>query len=281
MTENSGAFRDLYDQRWALNQGDTADKETPEFWDSRAEDFALKAHSADARAESCEFLQRFTWDAGERVLDVAAGPGTFALPLARMVKEVTVTDFSNGMLEQLLKQAVIEQVPNIRLIRGRWLDIESPGVFDTVLCLNSLGVIATDENHAPKLLKALKKLRDACSKRLIMLIPHADSPLDENMRRILELEDVSIERRRVAVLYCAMVDCGMLPDLQIINRPFRWIFADPEEARNTLLRKAGVKEQPKLNARLDDYLNTVLKKDASGRCSLAYNVAQALYTWQR
>lgn len=281
MNDNFDRFKELYEHQWALNAGDDASKETPEFWDDKAFDFAAKAHSPEARAESLEFLQRFCWKPEERVLDVAAGPGTFAIPLAGKVAHVTVTDFSAGMLDELLKQAVIEKIDNLEVIRGRWLDIDFPGVFDTVLCLNSLGVVASDASHKPQLVKALCKLRDACAKRLIVLIPHADSPLDHNMRRILGVDEVAVERRRVAVIYCAMVDCGMLPNLEIVSRPFRWTFTSLEEAAETLLRKAGVNGQSAVSGKFIDYLAGCVSRDRNGRLSLAYNASQALYTWVR
>ncbi|MDD3147608.1 MAG: class I SAM-dependent methyltransferase [Candidatus Riflebacteria bacterium] len=281
MDDNFDRFRELYQHRWGLNHGDDASKETPSFWDEKSADFAAKAHSPEARAEAVEFLSRFSWSPGETVLDVAAGPGTFAIPLAKMVKHVTVTDFSTGMLEQLLKRAVAEHVNNLEVVPGRWLEINSPGVFDTVLCLNSLGVVATDSHHQPQLVSALKKLFDACSRRLIMLIPHADSPLEPQMRKILGLEEISVERRRIAILYYAMVDCGMLPNLEIICRPFRWTFASPEEAGETLMRKAGVKDRAKNTAKFADYLSTRLIRDPDGRFNLVYNVSQALFSWVR
>ncbi|MDD2998986.1 MAG: class I SAM-dependent methyltransferase [Candidatus Riflebacteria bacterium] len=277
-------FREFYSHRWALNYGDTAEKETPEFWNDRSADFAAKAHSPEARAETLEFLKQFAWSNDETVLDVAAGPGTFAIPLARVVKKVTATDFSKGMIEELKKRAIAENVNNISVIEGRWLDLKLPETFSTVLCLNSLGVISTDENHESQLIEALKKLRDACSERLIMLIPHADSPLDAQLRKNIGIEEIPIERRRIAILYYAMIDCGMLPSLNIINRPFRWIFKNPLEARETLLKKAGVTDPDKAATaapKIDTYLQTAMKRDSDGRFTLAYNVSQALYTWHR
>ena len=280
-TLNIEQMREFYKHSWAQNYGDTSAKETPEFWDARAADFAAKAHSPEARQDALDFLQLFEWRSDERVLDVAAGPGTFAVPLARMVKEVTVTDFSANMLEQLQKQAISEKVGSLPQIHGRWLDIEPPGIFDTVLCLSSLGVISTDSEHQPQLSTALQRLRDACGRRLIVLIPHADSPLNQEMRSLLELEELSLERLRVAVLYFAMVDCGMLPDLRIIKRPFRWTFASVEEARETLFVKGGVKDGERFTDKFEAYLKTVLQQEAGGRFSLIYQVSQALYTWNR
>ncbi|PKL48704.1 MAG: hypothetical protein CVV42_08660 [Candidatus Riflebacteria bacterium HGW-Riflebacteria-2] len=274
-------IREFYQHSWSQNYGDNSDKETPEFWSSRAADFAAKVHVPEARQESLDFLQRFDWSADETVLDVAAGPGTFAIPLAGMVKEVTVTDFSQAMLDQLQQQAAREGIANIRQLPGRWLDLQLPGRYDTVLCLNSLGVISADEQRVPHLARTLEKLAEACAHRLIILIPHADSPLNPEMRQILGLDTVPLERMRVAVLYFAMVDCGMLPDLHIIKRPFRWTFTSLEEARETLLKKAGVKSENCNSTEFDAYLKSVIQTDANGRLTLAYQVSQALYVWTR
>lgn len=276
MPENYDRFRELYGQRWGLNQGDGPEKETPAFWDERAGDFAAKSHSESARTEALELLNRYQWSRKETVLDVAAGPGTFAIPLAKMVRQVTVTDFSAGMLDQLLKQAVSENVNNLEVIRGRWLEIDPPGLFDTVLCLNSLGVIATDREHQPQLITALDRLRDACRRRLIVLIPHADSHLDAKMRQLLGVDEVADERRRIAVLYYAMIDRGMLPSLEIVRRPFRWTFSSPEEACRVMLHKAGIESG---NREFEKYLEQQLIKDSEGRFNLIYQVSQALFTW--
>jgi SAM-dependent methyltransferase len=274
-------FRQFYQHRWALNYGDTEKKETPKFWDERAADFAAKAHSGAARRESEEFLQRFAWKADETVLDVAAGPGTFAVPLAKKVALVTATDFSAAMLEQLRLQATKENAGNINIVAGRWLELDSLQPHDTVLCLNSLGVISVDAGHKTRLEDTLHRLNSACKKRLIVLIPHADSPLEPQLRLRLRLESASLERRRVAILYYAMVDCGMLPDLQIIRRPFRWTFSSANEAVETLLIKAGLENTAEVRHIISDYLQDRLIKDDSGRFSLAYDVAQALFVWQK
>ena len=280
-SSSKNIFKQLYNQRWGLNIGDSDRKETPEFWNERAADFSAKAHSEKARAESEAFLSRFEWQQNESVLDVAAGPGTFAIPLARKVASITATDFSLSMLEQLKSQAATENLANIKCIHGRWLELESPGKFDTVLCLNSLGVISTDASHRPQLENTLLKLADCTGRRLILLIPHADSPLEPFLRKQLGLEEISIERRRIAILYLAMIDCGMLPSLQIIRRPFRWTFKDMDEAVETLLIKSGAEAGEASREILRKYLQNRLVKDGSERFSLAYEVAQALYIWEK
>ena len=56
------------------------------------------------------------------VLDVGAGPGTLAVPLARMVRAVTAVDFSARMLEALDEEAAREGVANIRTLQAAWED---------------------------------------------------------------------------------------------------------------------------------------------------------------
>jgi SAM-dependent methyltransferase len=56
------------------------------------------------------------------VLDVGAGPGTLAIPLARRVRRVTALDFSARMLEELTARATVAEVSNITTVRGAWED---------------------------------------------------------------------------------------------------------------------------------------------------------------
>ena len=275
-------LRKFYKHRLALNYGDNSSKETPEFWDSMAENYAKKAHSKQERQDSEDFLNRFSWEKGETVLDVACGPGTFAIPLAKRGCKVTATDFSAEMLRWLKLQADKENCQSIDCIHGRWLEMNLQGQYDTVMCMSGLGVISADSSHEAKLGETLEQLYKLAKKRLIILIPHADSHLNADMQHILGEDDVPIERLRIAMIYYAMVDHGMLPSLQIIKRPFKWFFEDVDDACKTLLKKSGIKDvSPDILTRLKNYLKTVLQKDDSGKLTLNYPTSQALYVVER
>lgn len=277
---DSGLLRTLYQHRLSLNEGDTLEKETPQYWNDRAEKFAAQAHSAESREKAAEFLGLFQWSADETVLDVAAGPGTYSLPLAARVKEVVATDFSEMMLEQLRIKARAENIGNIRTMHGRWLDLDIGEKFDTILCLNSLGVIASDAEHKPKLDQAIQRLRDCCRRRLIILVPHADSPMPQDLRTALELNDVPLERRRIAAIFVAMVENGMLPEFRILYRDYHWQFTDCDEARQVLIKKAGLQKIENQSA-LEDFLQRRLKSDSDGSLRLTGQIAQGLFIWQR
>jgi len=70
-----------------------------------------------------------------------------------------------------------------------------------------------------------------------------------------------------------------LPSLEIIERPFRWIFTDINEAARTLLQKSGIKScTPQIFENFENYLSKLLKPDENGNFVFIKNTKQALYT---
>lgn len=61
-----------------------------------------------------EALHQLQLKPGERVLDVAAGTGSFGLLAARAGGDVLATDFAPGMVERLGQRIQREAIPNIR-----------------------------------------------------------------------------------------------------------------------------------------------------------------------
>jgi len=90
------------------------------FWDRRADRYATTARLKDTEDEP--FLRRLRRVAGpsSTVVDVGAGTGRFALPLATDVKHVTAIDPSEGMLTILRREAGELGVANLTTIHGSW-----------------------------------------------------------------------------------------------------------------------------------------------------------------
>lgn len=74
---------------------------------ARPDDPVLRALLALARPDD-------TW------LDIGAGAGRYALPLARAVREVTALDPSASMLADLRAGMTEHAIPNIEVVEGRW-----------------------------------------------------------------------------------------------------------------------------------------------------------------
>lgn len=95
-------------------------RETPEGGDFYAP--VSRLFIADPRRADDEVLERLlrlarptdTW------LDIGAGAGRYALPLALRVHEVIALDPSPGMLAALREQAAEHGIGNVRAVEGRW-----------------------------------------------------------------------------------------------------------------------------------------------------------------
>jgi hypothetical protein len=98
------------------------------------------------------------------------------------------------------------------------------------------------------------------------------------MKDAIGLSAPPLERKRIAALYYAMVDCGMLPGLQILSRPFHWTFTDLNEAVETLAFKLGIEDSKK--EALATHLHTRLINNGKS-FSLSYKCPQALFVWEK
>ena len=77
---------------------------------------------------------------GSSVLDIGAGPGTLAVPLALAGCQVTVVESSVLMVEAMGNYRRLVNAPPIRAICSRWedLSLEEAGVHDVVVASRSL-----------------------------------------------------------------------------------------------------------------------------------------------
>lgn len=79
---------------------------------------------------------------GSTVLDIGAGPGTLAVPLALAGCDVTVVEPSAGMRAAMKEYREISGAPEIREIRSRWEDADpvEVGTHDVVVASFSLAL---------------------------------------------------------------------------------------------------------------------------------------------
>ncbi len=109
-------------------------------WDERASSFAKRSTHA-AFEQQC--LHLIAAQPEWTVLDVGAGPGTLAVPLAARVRHVTCMDFSAAMLSEAARRAKEEGRSNFSTVHASWTDDwESLGIVphDLVIAARSLSV---------------------------------------------------------------------------------------------------------------------------------------------
>lgn len=102
---------------------------------------------------SNEAIRQLELKPGERVLDVAAGTGSFSLAAARAGGDVLATDFAPGMIDRLRERIELEGLDNIRadVMDGQKLDCEDD-YYDVTASI--VGVI-----FFPDIAKGLAELR--------------------------------------------------------------------------------------------------------------------------
>ena len=95
-------------------------RETPEAVDFYAP--VTQVFIADPRRTDDEVLDHVLplARADDRWLDIGAGAGRYALPLALRVREVIALDPSPGMLAALLEQTIEHGIANVRTVESRW-----------------------------------------------------------------------------------------------------------------------------------------------------------------
>jgi len=118
---------------------------------------------------------------GGTVLDIGAGTGVFALPLARRAHSVTAVEPSSAQARQLREMIRREGARNISVVEKRWEDvaIEKPASYDLVLAIHSLQM---DDIAA-----ALRKMCRVADRCLLLVHPKGNR-LSDAMRELFGVE---------------------------------------------------------------------------------------------
>lgn len=145
--------------------------------------------------------------ADSTVLDIGAGTGAFALPLARVVRHVTAIEPSPAQSAHLRNAAQHANVRNLTVIEKRWEDLaaEEPATHNLVLAAHSL--------QMDDLTLALQRMCRAASECLL-LIHSAGHSLSDVLQELFGIEPGP------DYLYPYHVLCGLgyRPRIELVTR---------------------------------------------------------------
>jgi SAM-dependent methyltransferase len=165
---------------------------------------------------------------GSRVLDIGAGPGTLALPLAGMAAHVTAVEPSPGMMAVLEEHIRDGRAGNIRCVQKLWedvdigADLEAP--YDVVIASFSLGM--------EDLREALAKM-DAASSGYVYIYWFAGLPFwERNLAVIWEKLHGKpyVPRPQIDCVFNLLYSMGICPNVEVFPEEHVYSYGSLEEA---------------------------------------------------
>lgn len=157
-------------------------------------------------------------------LDIGAGCGTLAIPLARAGKRVTALDSSVAMIDILKEDIAKEDIKGVVPLLARW---EEAGLkpHDAVLCANVPALLSDPE-------KAIGEM-NRLAKKYVFIIENADPKADKFYYK--ELYPLLFnrpfgERSDYFKTYSALHNMGIFANVEIIDYDFDQPFENIEEA---------------------------------------------------
>lgn len=231
---------------------------------------------ADPRREGDETLEALVKLSrrGERWLDIGAGGGRFALPLALRVAEVIALDPSAGMLEQLQGGLKEHGIPNVRAVQGRWPppDSELQRYACDVALISHVGY---DVEEIGPFLDAMERAaRRLCVAVLLERPP--TSHLDRLWPAVHGVERAGLPS--LTEFLALLLARGSLFQVELVARSPQ-SYATPEEALNFARRQFWVQPGGEKGQRLKRVVHGQLRV-RDGRFALSWEPARVgIVTW--
>lgn len=183
------------------------------YWDRRARSYARSTH-----ARSDEFLNVLEPYLGPRktLIDVGAGAGRHATPLAERLEWVTAVEPSEGM------RSHIPPRENMTVIASTWEDAEVAPA-DLVVCSHVMYGVADP-------VPFLEKLHRAARERVFVMMRETDLPHPAAELRRRLIGDSGPRLPRFSELFMLLMQIGVAADVAFIRYPIVTRYASMEEA---------------------------------------------------
>lgn len=142
-----------------------------DYWEPYAQQF-----KADPRRSSDDpLLDRLLRDIAPhyRVIDVGAGAGRLALPLALHCRHITAVEPSPSMALTLLEQVAEHRIPNVTVVQDLWEEAEVD-VGDIALCVHVIYTVRDIGQFIRKL--------EAHARQRVVIVLFKDPPQSQNYR---------------------------------------------------------------------------------------------------
>ena len=252
-------WRDLVtgrDSQRGTDQRD-GDPERDPWATGRADRFA--SYSKGLPADDALFLRlRAAVRPDDTALDVGAGAGRYALPLATLAHEVIAVEPSPAMRRHLTERLTATNAQNVSVVGAAWPAADSNiATADVTICAH----VVYGVREIARFLRAL----DAHTRRLCLLAIRVDQhPGMVELSQALFGEE-RVRQPALLDLYGALLELGIAADVQIIHASSGFRFADHDEATAHFRDRLRIPHDSPTEAQLRELLAAHLIREPDGR----------------
>jgi SAM-dependent methyltransferase len=242
-------------------------------WKDRARSFAdgVKKRWAMPDTHKDFILSMLKADPNSTVIDIGAGTGGWAVPMARHASKVTALEPSSEMIKVMRENLEQEGTGNVEIIQGSWPETETEP-HDYSLCAHAMYGVA----DLPAFVKAMSSVtRKTCL--MLLRAPAHDGTMAQAALRIW---GQPYDSPNFQIAYAAMLQMGLYPHVLMgkADQWDPWTNASFEEAMAETRRRFKVPFPSEHDAFLDELLKSRLTY-RDGRCVWPSEVRSALIYW--
>jgi len=261
---NAAVFREpdwneIWKQRQELHKSSKIADDPSHNWDRKenAERYDRNAKSEyDDRVKTTIAALDITPDS--RVLDIGAGPGTLAIPLAPLVRQITAVEPGAGMVAILKDHAERQGIQNITCVQKHWEDVnlskDLTAPYDIVIA--SLSLTMKD------IREAIIKMDAATTSGSVHLFWFVDMPFWERMYADLwePLHGTPYySGPKADCLFGVLCQMGIYPDVKMLPLAKEYRFRSRVEMLVFFRNRFGAKT-PEQERMVDRYIAPLIRE---------------------
>lgn len=257
----AGSWRERWRQLKLAHCAIPAYGNNREFWESKKNVRTLYMKGREKnRDQTRTRLDAMAIPPGSRVLDIGAGPGTFAIPLALEGCFVTAVEPSSVMRETLGEQIERQGISTITLIPKRWEDVspdETGEPYDAVIASYSLTMM--------DIALAIEKMEDCCRGTVHLfwfLTPPTWATVNRDLWPLIHGGEFPGEPT-ADWLWQVLVEMGIYASLDVEEKSACTRFASFDDAMEEYSRRLRC-TTPAHADTLANYLHASLRQDTDG-----------------
>lgn len=258
MRYNKIDWNTVWKELYAENVRCRSSDECASIWESREKALAFLNQSRENPDRILNVINGLPIESESRVLDIGAGPGTLAVPLAGIAAHVTAVEPAVGMAGVMAEYAGEEGVSNLSIVQKRWEDVDQSvdleGRFDTVVASYSLGM--------PDIRTAIEAMCKASSRWVYLFWFTGTTGWEQAMIDLWPKLHGKEYRQgpKADVLFNVLYSMGICPNVETTRMEHIRKFPDLEAALDEFREQYKV-TTPAQEKVLRDYLSGVLSEN--------------------